>query len=55
MNINKKINNLLPQMRKWRHYIHQNPEIAYEEKSTSDFIASKLNEFGIAVHRGFEY
>ena len=53
MNINKTINNLLPQMKKWRHHIHQNPEIAYEEKGTSDFIASKLNEFGIEVHRGF--
>ena len=24
-------------MREWRHHIHQNPEIAYEEKNTSDF------------------
>jgi len=40
-------------MREWRHHIHQNPEIAYEENNTSDFIAKKLNEFGIEVHRGF--
>ena len=40
-------------MREWRHHIHQNPEIAYEENNTSDFIAQKLNEFGIEVHRGF--
>jgi amidohydrolase len=53
MNINKQIQVLIPEMREWRHYIHQNPEIAYEENNTSDFIAKKLNEFGIEVHRGF--
>jgi len=40
-------------MEKWRQHIHQYPEIAYEEKETSDFIAKKLEEFGIEVHRGF--
>ncbi|MDC1209308.1 M20 family metallopeptidase [Pseudomonadota bacterium] len=53
MNINKHIQVLIPEMREWRHHIHQNPEIAYEENNTSDFIAKKLNEFGIEVHRGF--
>ena len=53
MNINKQIQVLIPEMRGWRHHIHQNPEIAYEENNTSDFIAKKLNEFGIEVHRGF--
>jgi amidohydrolase len=53
MIINKKIHTFVPEMKQWRHYIHQNPEIAYEEKNTSDFIAKKLNEFGIEVHRGF--
>ena len=53
MNINKHIQVLIPEMREWRHHIHQNPEIAYEENNTSDFIAQKLNEFGIEVHRGF--
>ncbi len=53
MNINKQIQVLIPEMTEWRHHIHQNPEIAYEENNTSDFIAKKLNEFGIEVHRGF--
>lgn len=53
MNINKQIQVLIPEMREWRHHIHQNPEIAYEENNTSDFIAKKLNEFGIEVPRGF--
>ena len=39
-------------MNEWRHYIHENPEIAYEEHNTSDFIAAKLTEFNIEVHRG---
>ena len=53
MNINKQIQVLIPEMREWRHHFHKNPEIAYEENNTSDFIAKKLNEFGIEVHRGF--
>ena len=37
----------------WRQHLHQNPEIAYEEKDTSDFVAAKLESFGVEVHRGF--
>jgi len=39
-------------MRGWRHLLHTHPEIAYEEVWTSDFIAEKLESFGIEVHRG---
>jgi len=53
MTIKKEIISLVPEMEKWRQHIHQYPEIAYEEKETSDFIAKKLEEFGIEVHRGF--
>ena len=53
MTIKKEIISLIPEMEKWRQHIHQYPEIAYEEKETSDFIAKKLEEFGIEVHRGF--
>jgi hippurate hydrolase len=38
--------------RGWRHELHMNPEIGYEEEWTSDFIAARLAEFGIEVHRG---
>jgi hippurate hydrolase len=37
----------------WRQHLHQNPEIAYEEKDTSDFVSAKLESFGVEVHRGF--
>jgi len=40
------------EMKAWRHKIHAAPETAFEERETSDFVAAKLAEFGIAVHRG---
>ena len=36
----------------WRHDIHAHPETAFEEKRTADFVASRLKDFGIEVHRG---
>ncbi len=39
-------------MRHWRRHLHQYPETAFEENQTSDFIANKLTEFGLEVHRG---
>jgi len=36
----------------WRHEIHAHPETAFEEKRTADFVASRLQDFGIEVHRG---
>ncbi len=35
-----------------RHALHIHPETAYEEKWTSDFVAKKLQSFGITVHKG---
>lgn len=52
MTIRKHIKDFIPEMYQWRHFIHENPEIAYEEHNTSDFIATKLTEFNIEVHRG---
>src|SRR5579859_2034254 len=36
----------------WRHDIHAHPETAFEEHRTADFVAKRLGEFGIEVHRG---
>ena len=36
----------------WRRDIHAHPETAFEEKRTADFVARRLKEFGIEVHRG---
>jgi amidohydrolase len=40
---------LLPDMVKWRRYLHQNPELSYQEEKTSAFVASLLREWGVEV------
>ena len=30
----------------------QNPELGFEEFKTSDFVAKKLEDMGLSVHRG---
>jgi hippurate hydrolase len=35
-----------------RHHLHQNPELAYKEFQTSDFVAQKLETWGYKVTRG---
>ena len=39
-------------MMAWRRNLHRHPETAFEERRTSDFVAGKLSEWGIEVHRG---
>jgi len=39
-------------MTEWRRELHRHPELCYEEKWTSDFVAKQLESFGIEVHRG---
>lgn len=36
----------------WRHYLHQHPETAFEERQTAAFVAEKLREMGLVVHEG---
>ncbi|MGH1542900.1 MAG: M20 aminoacylase family protein [Arenicella sp.] len=43
--------NLINQMTEWRHHIHSFPECGFEVENTSDFIARKLEGFGIEVVR----
>ena len=52
MRLKKELNESHVDMISWRHQIHQNPEIAFEEEKTAEFVAKKLEDFGIAVHRG---
>jgi len=40
------------EMTAWRRDIHAHPETAFEEHRTSDLVARKLAEFGLAVTRG---
>ena len=43
---------LQQQMVSWRHYLHQHPELSFNEQVTSDYIASVLLEHNIEIHRG---
>jgi hippurate hydrolase len=36
----------------WRRHLHKHPELAYEERQTADFVAARLAQFGLQVHRG---
>ncbi len=40
------------EMTAWRRDIHAHPELAFEEKRTSDLVAETLKGFSIDVHRG---
>jgi amidohydrolase len=40
------------EMTGWRREIHAHPELGFEETRTSDFVAQKLEQFGIEVTRG---
>ncbi len=50
--MNEQIAALQDDMIAWRHDLHAHPELGFEEHRTSDFVAARLAEFGVEVHRG---
>jgi amidohydrolase len=48
----KRIEELGREMRDWRRDIHAHPELGFEERRTADLVASRLQSFGVEVHRG---
>ena len=52
MRITEEIPGLEAEMTAWRHHLHTFPETAFQEQETSDFLAEKLESFGLDVHRG---
>ncbi|WNS45775.1 amidohydrolase [Paenibacillus sp. MMS20-IR301] len=42
---------LLPEMVEWRRHLHRNPELSYQEKETSAYVADKLAGLGIEVKK----
>ncbi|NGZ73986.1 M20 family metallopeptidase [Saccharibacillus alkalitolerans] len=49
--MNETIERGFEEMVEWRRYLHRNPELSYQEKETSAFVAGKLESFGIEVRR----
>ena len=52
MRISNEIINIVPEIKKWRQQLHAHPELGYEEEWTSNFVAEKLESFGLEIHRG---
>ncbi len=52
MSVIELTDDLAVEVKKWRHDIHRNPELAYEEERTSALVASVLESIGLEVHRG---
>ena len=52
MPIINRIADFHPELATWRRDLHAHPETAFEEHRTADFVAGRLAEFGIEVHRG---
>jgi len=49
---NDPIAKLTPEVVAWRHHIHANPELGFQEVETARFVAEKLRSFGLAVQEG---
>lgn len=52
MDIKALVNHLQPEIAAIRRDIHAHPELAFEEKRTSDVVANYLEKLGLEVHRG---
>ncbi|MDP3527170.1 MAG: amidohydrolase [Hoeflea sp.] len=48
---NDHIDAILPEVISWQRHLHRHPELGFSEFQTADFVAKKLHEFGLEVHR----
>lgn len=46
--IRPEVQALQTQLVEWRRYLHQRPELGFQERLTASFVAQKLQEWGIA-------
>lgn len=51
--IKKKATEIFPEIINLRRYLHQNPELSYQEIQTGQFISKKLTELGISHKHGW--
>lgn len=47
------LNEIELKMIEWRRFLHRHPELSYQEKNTSDFVATTLRELDIDVQTNF--
>lgn len=52
MPIKNRIAEFQGEMTEWRHHLHANPELSYQEYETARFVAEKLRSYGIEVTEG---
>lgn len=52
MPIKNRIGAFHDEMTRWRHHLHANPELSYQEYETARFVAEKLRSFGVEVTEG---
>ncbi len=52
MNIPDSVEALRDEMTRWRHHLHERPELGFEEMETVRFVADRLCSFGIDVVEG---
>ena len=52
MSVIPRLNELHPEMTTWRRELHAHPQTAFEETFASEFIAKKLQAWGIEIHQG---
>ena len=52
MTVPLRLQELHPELTRWRRELHQHPQTAFEETFASEFIAQRLIEMGISPHRG---
>ena len=48
--IQKMMQELEPEYIKIRRYLHQHPELSFQEENTTKFIKDELNKYGIEVY-----
>ena len=53
MPIVNRIAEFAEEMKAWRRYLHQNPELGFDCHNTASFVVDRLKEFGIVdIHQG---
>ncbi|MCV2864275.1 M20 aminoacylase family protein [Defluviimonas sp. WL0075] len=53
MPVLNRIADYAPQMREWRRWLHQHPELEFDCHETAAFVAARLREFGVdEIHEG---